>query len=122
LTEEGYKEILTVFKNDSRSKINAEKEGWNYCFLAKGLTQDGSNWLKIGRAENYRTRISHYSGPAQLRKLIGIFEVDNMKKAEDHMLDGFRRVFENCNREWFIVPQDRLPEAKKLFYKLFESL
>ena len=34
----------------------------------------------------------------------------------------FREVFENCNREWFIVPQDRLPEAKKLFVKLFESL
>ena len=114
LTETGYNEIMKYIRSCG--------EGWVYGFLAKGFTQDGSNWLKVGRAENIERRLKGYSGANAVRKLVGIFEVENMVKAEDHMCAGFREVFENCNREWFIVPQDRLPEAKKLFAKLFESL
>jgi hypothetical protein len=119
ITPDGYKEVLLHYMR-SMGRVR----GWIYCFLANGFTQDGSNWLKIGRAETLKKRLRAYTGPAGIRRLIGIFEVDSMKEAEDHMLAGFRQVFENrkSSREWFVIPQDRLPEAKKLFVKLFESL
>ena len=112
-------EIIKARRTPSRNRSN----GHIYCFVARGeFAGPEDYWVKIGKAVNLKKRLRQYIAANAPRERIGTFETTDMTTAENHMLEGFRKVYKNEHKEWFRVPNGRLLECKELFDKLRAEL